>query len=77
MNLKFSVGEIWKDRYDCPYIILEIHAEPGFPIIAKDIKTNITCSFTQHGKEISNHFDSPQDLITYVGNKKDFPEYQL
>jgi len=74
--LKFQVDDVWSDRCDCPYLVVEIQGG-NFPVVAMDLRSGSAILLTATGKEINNTIDSPQDLVTYLGTKKDFPEYDL
>ena len=74
--MKFNIGDVWADRTDCPYLIIKIQTG-NFPIIAQDLKSDSMLTFTSEGYEVNRKVNSPQDLVTYLGTKKDFPEYTL
>ena len=76
VTMKFSVDEIWEDRSGCPYLIIDVQ-NGNFPIIARDLKSDTTMTYTKDGREVNNEYSSPQDLVFFLGLFKDFPEYQL
>jgi hypothetical protein len=76
MCLKFTKDEIWENRLGEKFIIVDVRSSGPFPISATNLIDNYTILFTKMGFEVPD-FESELDLVKYLGNKKEFPEYFL
>ncbi len=76
--IKFSLGEIWFDREDNPFLIIEVNQRnENYPIQAKHLIDDFLTSYTRLGYDVGTDIESSLDLVTYKGHKEDFPEYFL
>ncbi len=74
---KFSLDEVWLDREDNPFLIIGINRNESWPIKAKSLIDDTLVSYSPLGYDVGEGIESNLDLVRFIGNKINFPEYFL